>query len=240
MSEALYEFGGLRFWNEDEIELREAFSNRAISVVKDTLLNINPAWSFSQVEGPILTPRSSINGAYDDNDLFSTNHKICDNFLYLRPETTASSYAYARFIRKKLPLCVYQKGKSFRRELNDGATATKLRFNEFWQLEFQCIYSNTTKADYRAELIKAISLEIERFTMLETIVVNSDRLPLYSESTYDIEVNCPEISGVLLGGSREIASCSIRNDFNSEAKVCEIAIGLDRVATLADIKGGKK
>lgn len=32
---------------------------------------------------------------------------------------------------------------------------------------------------------------------------------------------------------REMASCSIRNDFSGDTKVCEIAIGLCRVATLA-------
>lgn len=232
MSEALYQFCGLRFWNEDEIELRDAFSSRVISIVKRTLSEINPAWSFAQVEGPILTPRSFINDAYDDNDLFSTNHKIGDDFLYLRPETTASSYEYARFLKRKLPLCVYQKGKSFRRELNDGATASKLRFNEFWQLEFQCIYANSTMADYRSILIEAISNEVRRFTMLETRKSISHRIPSYSESTHDIEVEYQDGSN---GPWKwmEIASCSIRNDFSDDAKVCEIAIGLDRVAALS-------
>jgi len=226
MSKALYETGGLRFWTQDEIELRDLFASRAISVVKKTLLDMNPSWQFEQMEGPILTPRSIISSSYDDEDLFSTNHKFGDQFLYLRPETTSSSYFYARSLNKKLPLCVYQQGKSFRRELNDGATAAKLRFNEFWQLEFQCIYSESTKADYRASLMPVIAREISRFTTLENRIVASDRLPAYSESTYDIEVNQE-------GAWREIASCSIRNDFSNDTKVCEIAIGLDRVATLA-------
>lgn len=148
------------------------------------------------------------------------------HFLRLRPETTQSSYMYAKSLNKKLPLCVYQKGKSFRRELNDGATASKLRFNEFWQLEFQCIYSDSTKADYRASLIPVILKEISRFTSLETKILESDRLPSYSESTIDIEVNHK-------GRWIEMASCSIRNDFSKDTKVCEIAIGLDRVATLS-------
>ncbi len=238
MSEALYEFGGLRFWTQDEIELRELFATRVISVVKETLLNMNPAWSFAQMEGPILTPRSVISPAYDDNDLFSTNHIAGDEVLYLRPETTQSSYAYARFLNRKLPLCVYQKGKSFRRELNDGASAAKLRFNEFWQLEFQCIYSNTTKADYRGALIPAVSKEIKRFTNLQTRTINSDRLPAYSEGTTDIEsaiwVENNKKDGIrYIEEWREMASCSIRNDYSEDTKVCEIAIGLDRVATLA-------
>ncbi len=225
MSEALYGLGGLRFWTEDEIQLRELFTTRVISVVKRTLLNLNPAWSFSEMEGSILTPASAISISYDDTDIFTTNH----NELCLRPETTHSSYLYAKHLKRKLPLCIYQKGKSFRRELNDGATASKLRFNEFWQLEFQCIYSGSTKADYRQELINKVSLEISRFTMLETRVQESDRLPSYSESTLDIEVNHN-------GAWREIASCSIRNDFDDDSKVCEIAIGLDRVASLAGLQ----
>lgn len=226
MSEALYKFGGLRFWTEDEIQLREQFTQRIISVVKRTLLEINPSWSFAQMEGPILTPRSFISSSYNHSDLFSTNHKAGDAYLYLRPETTASSYVYARSLNKKLPLCVYQYGKSFRRELNEGASAAKLRFNEFWQLEFQCIYSDSTKADYRGSLIPVIGHEISRFTTMETRMVTSDRLPSYSESTTDIEVNHNE-------KWHEMASCSIRNDFSEDTRVCEIAIGLDRIATLA-------
>jgi glycyl-tRNA synthetase len=227
MSEALYKIGGLRFWTEDEIELREAFASRVINVVKRTLLKVNPAWSFAQMEGPILIPQSDINAAYDENDVFSTNHTVYENeILCLRPETTHSSYLYAKHLNKKLPLCVYQKGKSFRRELNDGATASKLRFNEFWQLEFQCIYSDSTKTDYRQHLMSRVSLEIARFTGLTIRINESDRLPIYSESTFDIEVNHN-------GTWREIASCSIRNDFVDNTKVCEIAIGLDRIAMLA-------
>lgn len=226
MSEALYEIAALRFWNEDEIELREAFQARTISVVRRTLTSINPAWAFSRMEGPCLSPQSFISSAYNESDLFITNHIAGGSALCLRAETTPSSYVFARHLHRKPPLCVYQAGKSFRRELNDGASAAKLRFNEFWQLEFQCIYSSTTKADYRAPLIDAVSREIRRFTRAEVRVVESDRLPAYSESTLDIEA-------LHLGNWREVASCSIRLDYADDMRVCEIAIGLDRVATLA-------
>jgi hypothetical protein len=53
-------------------------------------------------------------------------------------------------------------------------------------------------------------------------VVPSDRLPPYSESTLDIEVN-----------GREVASCSIRTDYSEETRVCEIAFGLDRIVHFA-------
>jgi glycyl-tRNA synthetase len=230
MSHAIYTLGGLRFWTEDEIELREAFQARAVSVVKRRLLDINPAWSIHRMEGPCLSPRDRISDAYDDDDLFVTNHVAGGSPLCLRAETTPSSYAYTKWLQAKPPVCVWQAGKSFRRETNDGASAAKLRFNEFWQLEFQCIYRADTKADYRAALIIEVSREIGRFTGAETRVVPSDRIPAYSESTLDIEAMHD-------GRWREMASCSIRTDYADDMRVCEIAIGLDRVATLA---GGQK
>jgi glycyl-tRNA synthetase len=226
MSEALFKLGGLRFWHQDEIELRGAFQARAAAVVRRTLEAANPAWRFVRCEGPILHPRSQISSAYDDSDIFVTNDIRGGEALCLRAETTPSSYAYARWLGGKLPLCVWQAGISSRRETNDGASASKLRFNSFWQLEFQCIYRLDTKADYRASLVDAIALEIERFTMRKTRVVPSDRLPSYSESTLDIEADHD-------GKWREMASCSIRNDYSDDTRVCEIALGLDRIATLA-------
>lgn len=226
MSEALFNLGGLRFWHESEIELRDAFQARAASVVRRTLLDVNPAWRFARCEGPILHPRSLISAAYDDSDIFVTNDIRGGEALCLRAETTPSSYAYARWLGGKLPLCVWQAGISSRRETNDGASASKLRFNSFWQLEFQCIYRADTKADYRAALLPAVMAEIARFTRVNVRTVDSDRLPSYSESTLDIEA---------LHGKhwREMASCSIRTDYSDDTRVCEIAIGLDRVATLA-------
>lgn len=227
MSEALYKLGGLRFWNEREIELRELFQIRTISTVKDTLLNINPAFRISRVEGPCLTPIEYVNTVYTDKDLFITNHEAFGKSLVLRPETTASSYLFARQFNK-FPVCVYQIGKSFRRELNDGASANKLRFNEFWQLEFQCIYTNNTKADYRKTLIDNLVKEVRRFTERSVRVSSSERLPAYSESTEDIEVFIDEKESWC-----EVASCSIRTDFSKEHKVCEIAFGLDRIVAVA-------
>lgn len=217
MSEALFKHGGLRFWSEREIILREQVTQSVSSIVKDTLIDVNPAWRIARCEGPILHPRSEVSSEYDDSDIFVTNHK---DFV-LRPETTASSYAYARHLNKKLPLCVWQAGISSRRETNDGASAAKLRFNSFWQLEFQCIYSDTTKADYRKALITALVPYLSRLLGDEVKIVDSDRLPSYSESTIDLEFK-----------GKEIASCSIRTDYSENTRVCEIALGLDRVVSL--------
>ena len=38
MSEPLYTLGGLRFWSEEEIQLREAFTRIAVAAVRRELL----------------------------------------------------------------------------------------------------------------------------------------------------------------------------------------------------------
>jgi len=218
MSQALYDHGGLRFWSESEIDARE-------SAIKSLALAIRNAlpqeWAMHRCEGPILSPRSEISESYDDNDIFVTNHKdFC-----LRAETTPSSYAYARHILKrnpglKLPLCVWQSGISSRREKNDGASASKLRFNSFYQIEFQCVMpllEKRTDGKLRAKLMDAVRPVIDRVTGAQSTIEDSDRLPSYSESTKDIMCG------------REVASCSIRTDFSDLTRVVEIAIGLDRL-----------
>lgn len=231
MSEALYNTGSLRFWNEGEIAAREAFTSRMAFVVQDTLTKVNPAWRFVRMEGPCLTPQNMISSAYDDKDIFITNHIAGASNLCLRAETTPSTYAYARWLmqsdkRMQLPLCVWQAGKSFRRELNDGASPSKLRFNEFHQLEFQCIYKTSTKADYREPLIEAARIEIKRYIGgADCSIVKSDRLPTYSILTEDIEAQDGEVF-------REMASISTRTDFAPDVHVLELAIGLDRIVSL--------
>jgi|694.fasta_scaffold108016_7 glycyl-tRNA synthetase len=233
MSEALYVLGGLRFWTENEIELREAFQARLAAVMRRALLDTNPAWRIMRVEGPCLSPRSKISAAYSDDDVFVTNHIAGSEPLCLRAETTPSSYAWAKQIGGKLPLCVWQAGKSFRRETNDGAKASKLRFNEFWQQEFQCIYRADTANDYRAKIMPEIVAEVARFTGLQVRIVPSDRLPDYAQSTLDIEA-------LFNGEWREVASCSIRTDYAPDTLVAEFAIGLCRVATMADAPSPKR
>lgn len=226
MSLALYDIGGLRFWTEKEIEVREFAIKRLSTSVRTTLLDLNQAWRFARVEGPCLSPRGQISASYDDSDIFITNHVVAGDALCLRAETTPSSYAYARKLGGRMPLCVWQAAKSFRRETNDGASAAKLRFNEFYQLEFQCIYKADSKADYRAALIAAVRQDLEWLLGVQSRVVDSDRLPSYSESTIDIEVPHGD-------NWREIASCSIRTDYADDMRVAEIAIGLDRIVSLS-------
>lgn len=233
MSEAHYEkfSAGLRFWDEKEILARERISNQIYQEVSRTLIGINQGWVFQRVETPVIMPRSRMNKEYSDNDVFAISTPLGEGKVALRAETTDGSYLCAEHIlkttRTKPPLCVWQIGKSFRQEVSDGATASKLRFNEFYQLEFQCIYAADTHADYAGILRSNLRDLVHSITGLETRLVNSDRIPSYSIETIDIEV---------LYNNRwtEVASTSMRTDFPESSfkkplKVFEIAFGADRM-----------
>ncbi len=228
MSLALYNTGGLRFWSEEEILRRNTAVQHLHLTVSKALTSLNPAWQFHQVEGPLITPSSYVNAAYDENDIWKLVSPIAGAEAVMRPETTASSYLYAVHLLKsglaKAPLCVWQVGKSFRRETNDGASASKLRFNEFYQAEWQCIYREDTKANVRGHVLPLVASCIGRQCHASDLkIVDSDRLPDYSESTLDVEVP-------FQGKWKEIASVSIRKDFPLPGhKVLEIAVGMDRI-----------
>lgn len=226
MSEALYKIGGLRFWEENEILLREHTVQRIVLTLRNALQELNSAWVFKRIEGSLITPLEYINQTYDETDVFYLKKEG----LGLRPETTISSYLYAKKLllegKAKPPLCVWQHGKSFRVESNDGARASELRFNEFYQLEFQCLFKDNTKADYSVVAIPAIKNVITQITGKETRIVDSDRLPSYSTKTVDIEVFWDN-------KWKEVCSISFRKDFLIENyRVLEIAIGTDRLISI--------
>jgi len=228
MSLALYNnIGGLRFLDEREIFLRDSWTQEIARVVSTKLLNANPAWKFHRVEGPLLTPREFINETYTDDDVWALKANLGESEAVLRPETTPSSYTYARHQMKsnKLaqpPVCFWQLGKSFRRETSDGANPAKMRYYEFYQLEFQCIYKADSKADYRNYVMEPLCNLISYLTACEARIVESDRLPAYSLSTMDIEAKV---------GRRwiEMCSMSIRKDFHPDMLVFEVAVGMDRL-----------
>jgi glycyl-tRNA synthetase len=231
MSIALYKTGGLRFWTEREILHRQQAIDTLQQAISYELTLLNPAWQFHRVEGPLITPREHVNSAYDGSDIWELSADVAGNPACMRPETTASSYLYAQHMLQsglaKAPLCIWQTGKSFRRETNDGASPSKLRFNEFYQAEWQCIYKEDTKADIKGRILPVVGFAIEKISgSAEYRVIPSDRLPSYSKETLDIEV--PH-----RGKWKEMASVSKRTDFPIEGKlVLEIAVGLDRLISV--------
>lgn len=271
--EQLFGINGLMFWTEREIRLRRQFEEHFAFTMEQILLAENPAWSFIQVEGPQLTPRANINPNYTRDDIWvqqadeeiDINEMISDPYvipigmenyredgdLVLRPETTPSSYVYAQHLLNshsgvKPPFVVWQTGKSFRRE-QDQVTKN-MRLKEFWQQEFQCIYTADTMNDYHDAVLEPVRKMLGEMIGSKTRIVESDRLPSYSEITMDVEAWIadgedmgstwhPDIEGRWM----EICSISRRTDFPQKAKfqtkkkivekdllVLEVAIGLDR------------
>jgi glycyl-tRNA synthetase len=214
--ENLYNKNGLLFWTQEEIKLRRLFEDYFSSEILSSLKKQNSAFSMMQVEAPLLTPIELINKGYTENDIWMLGD------VALRPETTMGSFEYAKHIlsghneiKQKLPIVIFQHGKSFRREQDQPTKFMRLK--EFYQLEFQIIFSQNTANDYSlklyADMLKAISNMIG-----ECRIEDSDRLPDYSEQTTDI---------VCVKSEMEVCSMSKRKDLEGY-KVIEIAIGTDR------------
>jgi len=236
--ESIYKINGLIFWTEEEIKLRKFFEDMLSLRIKDALMNANKAWAFHHVEAPLLTPRDIINPNYTNKDIWAQEkHDEMDLDLVLRPETTPGSYHYAQHLMENFlgnpPLCVWQSGKSFRREQDQ--VSKNMRLKEFYQMELQCIYTSDTLNDYQGVMIPIVESAIGQLIHLPTRVVDSERLPSYSLKTVDVEVD---------NGDKWMEVCSIskRTDFKHKATfqgkkgavekallVLEIAVGLDRL-----------
>lgn len=236
---SLYNANGLVAWTARDIRLREMMIAHFAAEVTDFLKGANPAWSVQRIEAPVLVPRELISDAYGPQDVFVQQRlSPHDVELVLRPETTPATYAYMRHLLAghppvRPPFCVWQAGKSFRRE-QDQPTR-HMRLKEFWQMEFQCAFTADTANDYHAASLEPVRRMIAAMTRLPARIVPSDRLPAYSQVTMDVEVDNGE-------KWMEIASISRRTDFPQkiafptkggaprelDVLVLEIAIGLDR------------
>ena len=214
--ENYYDKNGLIFWSQEEIRLRRQFETYFTTEIEASLKRQNAAFQMVQIEAPLLTPRELINPNYTESDIWAFDD------IALRPETTMGSFIAAKHlisgfneIKYRAPIVVWQHGKSFRREQDQPSKFMRLK--EFYQLEYQIIFSPNTANDYSLKLypdvLKMISNIIGRCDMEE-----SDRLPDYSEQTVDI---------VCAKNSMEVCSMSKRKDLEN-FKVIEIAIGTDR------------
>lgn len=235
----LYNRNGLIFWTEREIRLRQMLADYFVDGLRAVLKGQNRAFELMQVEAPLITPQEFINKNYTAKDYYKLDDTVVLNpetflpqSLILRPEMTMGSYQYAKWLlahtetKTRMPLCIWQHGKSFRRE-QDQVTKN-MRLKEFYQLEFQCIYGVTTQNDYSKVVIPAVQK-----MMADMIgpcrVEDSDRLPDYSEKTVDV---------VCEKTNMEVCSISLRKDF-PDAKVLEVAIGTDRCVYNFLVKTGE-
>lgn len=235
----VFDINGLQFWTEEEIKLRETFRDFFAARIKAELTGLNKQWVFHYIEAPLLTPRVLLNANYTSKDVWDqAGHGDSERPLTLRPETTPGSYAYAQYLLNDQhppafpPLCVWQAGKSFRREIIQPVK--HMRLKEFYQQEFQCVFTADTAMDYHEAMLEPVRAMIGSMIHLPTRLVPSNRLPTYSEKTTDVEI---------WNGDKwmEVCSISLRTDFpqklrfqgkkellEKDALVLEIAIGLDR------------
>jgi len=236
--ETLYSINSLVFWEEKDLRIRRFIEDSLKEDIRTILLKQNPAWKFYQIEAPCLIPIDLINPNYNSDDVWMQEKKADDTIqLVLKTETTPSSYVYAQHLlnsnRCMPPLVVWQMSKSFRREQDQ--VLKNMRLKEFYQQEFQCIYSADTMNDYQENVLEDIRKMLQDLIAMPTRIVESDRLPSYSLRTMDIEVWNED-------KWMEICSISKRTDFPQKATftaknkvvekdllVLEIALGVDRI-----------
>lgn len=216
----LYEKNSLIFWDEREILLKEFYEKMLTAELKDCLMRMNSAFNFVKVDAPLFIPKELINENYTKDDVFLQDF----DDLSLRPESTMSSYTYAEYllnthneIKYRLPLVVYQHNKSFRKE--QDKTLNNMRLKEFYQIEYQILFSKETKNDYYPQILNSCLEFVKRYVK-DARLEKSDRLPSYSDETIDIIIN---------DNNMEVFSISKRKDFKENIKVIEVSTGSDRL-----------
>ena len=130
----IYDYNALPFYSEEEILLRDRFTQAIAQHVQRLLHQTNPAWSFHRLEAPCLIPRALVSENYANDELWTQFQDTPERQLVLKPETTPSTYAWLieqlRHQSLRPLLCAWQLSKSFRRE-QDQPTK-HCRFLEFF------------------------------------------------------------------------------------------------------------
>ena len=184
-----YTSNGLVWWDESEIQHRDALSAMLVGYVRRTLQRVNASIRVIRVETPCLMP---LEWASNKQLPYYTTGKVA-----LRAESTLGTYWVQEKCQYKLPVCLYQINKSFRDENSEAMRLSRLRFREFYQVEFQLFDSPDTKADYHQTFVDNF-----RFENLVPVEIPASELPPYSTRTTDL--NSREF---------EVASLSTRKDF---------------------------
>jgi glycyl-tRNA synthetase len=242
-----YNLNGLIQWDESQLEFRDHISKLIPIKVRSILEKENRGWIMKRVETPVLIPSGMINPNYTADDVWNVENPYTKDIrlptpiaMTLRPETTPGTYiALQNMLNHNEvipPICVWQVGKSFRRE-HDQPTKF-MRLKEFNQLEFQCLYAEGTMNDYQYAVRQPLADMVNTMLNRPVRIVNSDRLPSYSKKTIDIEVNVDPKTDRWM----EVCSISLRTDFpdklhfstkngpiTKDAFVLEIAFGIDRL-----------
>lgn len=219
------------FYTEEDLRRRELIVKILKGALSDSLVALNPSIRIIQVETPTLLPTSSLQSHRD------VGFELCDvpmhdQTLTLRPETTLGTlsmldvlYPQKEQLKKRLPICLWQVGKVYRNE--QIRPFSELRFREFYQLEFQLIASQGSKAPYMITMLNAVEFPISLLTgsNVQSCSVADDDLAHYSKKTYDIYIN-----------QNEVGAISERDDLENDGLMLyEASFGLDRLTALCKL-----
>lgn len=202
-----YTSNGLVWWDEADLEMRDAICGHVLGGVRRALTAINPSIRVIRVDTPCLMPQPWASNP-------TLPYYTVPGFA-LRAESTKGTYWVQEHVQHKLPVCLYQINKSFRDEKSDSLRISALRFREFNQMEFQLFYAEGTKADYHQSFVEKLMLPWP----LSVVPLDASDWPPYSLRTTDLQME-----GI------EIASLSTRNDFKTP--VFEMSFGIDRITSI--------
>ena len=216
---------GFVLHSDHDIRIRGFLIEDISRRLEEGFKKLNRAVNFIRIETPCVVPDHVVEQHQkSDFPVWSVDNKDHVGKLFLRPETTRGTYEafhmlfpQANNLRKQLPLCLWQAGKSFR--IEQDKAFRNLRFKEFYQLEFQLAYGEGTAANYHAAAISIMSDILRRIYSNIGIVITGAETPFYSKETTDLFI-----------GDHEVVAISSRTDF--EHPVVEIACGLDRLVAL--------
>lgn len=215
---------GFVFYNSSDIKARGIIIDMFTETLEKRLTTLNPAVRFIQVETPISTPESMLR-KHEETGFELVPVEYHKGSMYLRPETTAGTlhmlehlYPLKKQFKKRLPLVLFQHGKSFRNE--QARPFGELRFREFYQLEYQLVAAEDSMAPYFETIVDAVTAAVDQACNKETTGTVVEDLAHYAKRTTDIHID-----------TYEVAAVSERNDMEGYL-VFEASIGLDRVTAL--------
>ena len=219
---------GLVYQTEYDIVVRDMFITLISAQLREAMQQLNPSICFTRVETPVLVP-GDIVASHVDAKFPLWKAASSDDALFLRPESTNGTYEMFHVLfpqkpqlAKRLPLCLWQVGLSFRVE--QDKSFKHLRFKQFYQMEFQLAYAEGTKADYHSHAVAAMQKILARyFPACDVHPVDMrdcpEEMPFYSLKTTDLYLD-----------DWEVVAISDRTDFDHP--VLEISCGLDRLVAI--------
>jgi hypothetical protein len=208
------------------------------------LKSLNPAIQAIRVETPTLLTADAVKEhraiGFDLCDM-----QAHDQLLTLRPETTWGTlkafevlYPEASVRKKRMPIVIWQSGKVYRNE--QIRPHKEIRFREFYQIEFQLIVSDTSKADYFGTLESEAEFAIRDLCgSAYREIVPLDQLAHYSRRTSDMMVPIqqdPETKLKIKPNAIEVGAISERTDLKDQGIIVyEASFGLDRLTALSKL-----